>query len=48
MDQSNQLTKEEAVELAKYGLHIQTESEAIEIALQEQEIDKNNKDNKGE
>lgn len=45
MDQSNHLTKEEVVEFAKYGVHIQTQSEALEIALQEQEIDE---DNKGE
>lgn len=44
MDQSNKhLTKEEVVELAKYGVHIQTESEALEIELQKQEIDEESK-----
>ncbi|MDO7253953.1 hypothetical protein [Helicobacter cappadocius] len=43
MEESNHLTKEEAVELAKYGIEVQTQSQAIEIALLEQEIEKNNK-----
>lgn len=45
MEESQTLTKKEAVELAIYGLDMQSESEAIEIAIQEQVL---NKEDKGE
>lgn len=38
MNQNNHLTKEKIIKFAKYGVHIQTKNEALEIALQGLEI----------